>query len=175
MTIPVSVSFTKNAGAVATGLTLGDIDLYLTSVNKSTGASAVIWDGTQHPTSEIENIGAYLRIYSGEDLDTYDYFAAAQYTGATALDFTWATGSLSSEAQRAADVLLQRDADQVEATAPVHSLLSAILKSVSRTQDLGDGTIGTYRTDGLTLHMLQTILTSNAADSIVEIGHGETP
>jgi hypothetical protein len=170
MTIPISVSFTQNAGAVATGLTLADIALYLTSVNKSTGADTVIWDGTQHPTSEIDNVGAYLRIYSGEDLDTYDYHAAAHYTGATALDFTWATGVLSSEAQRTADVLLQRDMDQVETSAPVHSLTSAVLKSVSKTKDLGDGTIATYRTNGSTLHMLQAISTDNTAESIVEIG-----
>jgi hypothetical protein len=84
--LSVSVFFTKNTGQPAEGLTLSDIDLYLTSQNRATGVDAVVWDGTQNPTEEIDNIGAYLRIYTAADLDTYNYYARGTYTGATVLD-----------------------------------------------------------------------------------------
>lgn len=91
--IIVTATFTKNTGEPATGLTLADIDLYLTRQNNTTGADTVVWNGTQNPTEEIDNIGAYTRIYAGADFDVYTYYARASYTGATVLDTDHATGT----------------------------------------------------------------------------------
>jgi hypothetical protein len=90
--LTVSASFTESTGQPSTGLVLAEIDLYLTAQHRATGADTVIWDGTQNPTEEIDNVGAYIRIYAGADLTTYNYFAAGNYTGATVLDQDWVTG-----------------------------------------------------------------------------------
>lgn len=66
-----------------------------------------------------------------------------------------------------ADALLTRDLDQVEASAPVHSLTSALLKLVSR---FVAATGRTYRTNGSTVHMTQTPTTDAAADPVTELG-----
>jgi hypothetical protein len=91
--LTVAVYFTKTTGVPAEGLTLADIDLYLTAQNVSTGADTVIWDGTQNPTEEIDNVGAYIRIYGSADLDTYNYHGRGTYTGATVLDVDHVTGT----------------------------------------------------------------------------------
>lgn len=95
--IVITAAFTKSAGLPAEGLVLAEIDLYLTRYNRSTGAVEVIWDGTQNPTVEIDNIGMYLRVYSGENLALYTYFARASYTGATVLDTDHVTGGVGPE------------------------------------------------------------------------------
>ena len=92
--IVVAASFTQNTGDVATGLTLSDIDLYLTRVDNSTGTAEVVWNGTQNPTVEIDNCGAYARMYTDADMDTYTYFACARYTGAVSLDTEYVTGGI---------------------------------------------------------------------------------
>lgn len=92
--LSVAAFFTQLVGQPATGLALGDIDLYLTEQDRATGADAVIWDGTQNPTEEIDNVGAYLRIYANADLDANNYYAYAEYTGAAALDVDHVTGSV---------------------------------------------------------------------------------
>jgi hypothetical protein len=92
--ITVAAFFTQSSGQPATGLALADIDLYLTEVDKSTLADTVIWDGTQNPTEEIDNVGAYARVYTGANLDDNDYFALATYTGAVGLDQDDVTGSV---------------------------------------------------------------------------------
>lgn len=84
--LTIGVFFTKNGGEPATGLTLADIDLYLTRQDRLTGVDTVIWNGTQHPTEEIDNIGAYIRIYANADFDDYHYFLRGTYTGVTVLD-----------------------------------------------------------------------------------------
>ena len=66
-----------------------------------------------------------------------------------------------------ADALLKRDIDNVEATAAVHSLCSALLKLVSKFEA---STGKTYRTDGTTTHMTQTVTTDDSADPITTIG-----
>ncbi len=81
-------------GEPALGLTLSEIDLYLTQVDRVTGAETVIWDGTENPTSEIDNVGAYIRILTTADLDLYNYFASASYDGATVLDQDWINGAV---------------------------------------------------------------------------------
>lgn len=95
--LTIAIFFTQGTGAPATGLALADINLYLTAQNRATGVDSVIWDGTQHPTEEIDNIGAYIRIYSGADLDTYNYFARGNYTGGVALDTDNVMGSIGIE------------------------------------------------------------------------------
>jgi len=72
---------------------LADIDLYLVAQNRTTGVDTVIWNGTQNPTEEIDDIGAYTRIYTNADFDTNHYFARGTYTGAVALDVDHVTGS----------------------------------------------------------------------------------
>lgn len=95
--LTVSANFTKNSGQPATGLTLAEINLYLTAVHKTTGARTVIFDGTQNPTFEVNNVGVYGRIYTDADFSTYDYFASANYTGADSLDQDWINGAASVE------------------------------------------------------------------------------
>lgn len=92
--ILVSATFTQSSGTPSTGLTLADISLYLTRYNRNTGAVEVVWDGTQNPTAEIDNIGTYVRPYTGEDIATYAYFARASYTGAVSLDSDHVTGAV---------------------------------------------------------------------------------
>jgi hypothetical protein len=93
--LTVSVIFSRNTGVPAEGLALADIDLYLTEQDRATGADTVIWDGTQNPTEEIDNIGAYIRIYANADLDANNYFARGEYTGATVLDVDNVMGATS--------------------------------------------------------------------------------
>lgn len=93
--LTVAVFFTRNVGVPATGLALGDIDLYLTEQDRDTGVDAVIWNGAQNPTEEIDNIGAYTRIYAGADLTANDYFARGTYTGAVVLDVDDVMGATS--------------------------------------------------------------------------------
>jgi len=93
--------------------------------------------------------------------------AAASFA-ASAID---AAAVAADAATEIADALLSRDIDQVEATAALHSLTTAILKAVSRVRD-NAGTLEVYRTDGLTLHMSQTITTDAAADPIDELTAG---
>jgi len=93
----VRARFTENSGDdPATGLTLSDIDMYLLAVHRSSGAITVVWNGTQIPTTEETNIGAYGRMYSGADFETYFYTGGARYTGATVLDSDWVGGAPSS-------------------------------------------------------------------------------
>ena len=77
-----------------TGLTLADIDLYLTARKKSDGSLTVIWDGSQNPTQEITGVGVYVREYSAADTSLYDYFAYANYTGAEVLDSDHVQGAV---------------------------------------------------------------------------------
>ena len=92
--LTVSCTFTQNSGQPATGLALADINIRLTAQNRSTGVDTVIWN-TQNPTSEIDNVGAYIRILTTANLDTNNYFAAAEYVGAVVLDSDWALGAIS--------------------------------------------------------------------------------
>lgn len=88
----VAAAFTKSSGEPATGLTLSDISLYLTRVDSS-GTATEVWDGTQNPTAEVDNVGMYVRVYTSADLDTYTYYSCAQYTGATSLDVDYVIGA----------------------------------------------------------------------------------
>ena len=93
-TIVIGAQFTESGGQPATGLTLADIDLYLTRIDNSTGVASVVWDGSQHPTEEVDNCGAYTRPYADADLDQYTYFCVAAYTGVSVLDTDYAMGAV---------------------------------------------------------------------------------
>jgi hypothetical protein len=108
----VSVSFTQSRGQPATGLTLTDIDITLSSINKSTGAVAAVWN-TENPTAEVSNVGAYIRVYASADLDTYAYVAAAEYTGATSLDCDHVGGAASAQLDEIAAILADTGTDGV--------------------------------------------------------------
>jgi len=97
-TLIVAAQFTKNTGQPAQGLALADIDLYLTRLNNSTGVDTVVWNGTQHPTEEVDNCGTYMRRYTSADLSVFSYYVAAHYTGAVVLDTDYAMGAISEEA-----------------------------------------------------------------------------
>ena len=90
--LTISAAFTESVGAPATGLVLAEIDLYLTAVTRAAGVETVVWNGSQHPTEEIDDMGHYIRIYTGADLDTNNYHARATYTGVTVLDTDNITG-----------------------------------------------------------------------------------
>jgi hypothetical protein len=81
-------------GEPATGLTLADIDLYLTAQDRATGVDSVIWDGTQNPTEEMANVGTYTRKLTTADLDLYNYYVSAHYTGPVSLDQDWVNGAI---------------------------------------------------------------------------------
>ena len=92
--LTVAVALTKNVGQPATGEALSDIKIWLTRQDRVTGATTAIWDGTQNPTIEQVNVGVYTRIYTGADLDKYNYYAAANYIGLTTLDQDWIGGAV---------------------------------------------------------------------------------
>jgi len=92
--LTVVATYTGGSGVPAVGLALADISLFLTRVHSTTGVDDVVWDGTQNPTLEVDNVGQYVRILVGADLDTYTYHLAAQYTGATVLDSDWSIGAV---------------------------------------------------------------------------------
>ena len=95
--LTMQVFFTRNTGVPAEGLALADIDLYLTRQHVTTGVDSVVWDGTQNPTEELDNMGAYARIYTDADLDTYTYSLRGTYTGAVVLDVDHVTGAVGKQ------------------------------------------------------------------------------
>ena len=92
--LTVASMFRLNTGAAATGLVLGEIDLWLTEQNRATGVDAVIWNGAENPTEEMDNTGAYIRIYALGDFDVNNYYAAAHYTGVTVLETDYVQGAV---------------------------------------------------------------------------------
>ena len=73
----------------------------------------------------------------------------------------------AAERNAVADAALVRDLDQVEASAAIHSLASALLKLVSR---FDSQTGKTYRTNGSTLHMTQVPVLDSNAIPVSELG-----
>lgn len=95
--------------------------------------------------------------------------AAAVLTAAAVATNAIDADALAADAAiEIADAILVRDMDQVEGSAPIHSLTTAILKAVSRVVD-NAGTLETYETDESTLHMSQTITTNPTGDPIDEL------
>ncbi len=90
---------------------------------------------------------------------------------AIATDAIGAAEIASGAADKIADALLKRDIDQVEATAPKHSMTTALLKAVSRVRD-NAGSLETFRTDGTTLQLAQAVTVDAGLDPIDELGVG---
>lgn len=99
--LTVAATFTFDGvdgpGEPALGLTLSEIDLYLTQQDRETGVDTIIWDGTQNPTAEMDNVGSYIRILTTADTDLYNYFVSAHYTGVTVLDQNWVNGAIGAD------------------------------------------------------------------------------
>jgi hypothetical protein len=91
--------------------------------------------------------------------------------GAMANNVMTAAALAADAATEIADAILSRDIDQVEATAALDSLCTAILKAVSRVKD-NAGTLEVYRTNGTTVHMSQAVSTNAALDAISELAVG---
>lgn len=99
------VSYTQGGGDTpAVGLALADIDMYLTSVHRTTGARTVIWDGTQNPAFEVDNVGSYGLIYVLADLEVNNYVGGGLYTGVAVLDNEWVVGAAGRDEASAADI-----------------------------------------------------------------------
>jgi len=93
-------------------------------------------------------------------------------TAASIDDNAFTAAALAADAAaEIADAILSRDIDQVEATAALHSLCTAILKAVARVRD-NAGTLEVYRTNGVTLHMSQAVTSDAALDPIDELAVG---
>lgn len=81
-------------------------------------------------------------------------------------------GSAVIDVNAVADALLKRDVDNVEASAAVHSLCSAILKLVSKFDVTTGANAITYRTDGTTQHMVQAKTTNASLTPVQTLGVG---
>ncbi len=99
--ITVNARFTfpggSGPGEPAPGLMLSEIDFKLTQQDRVTLVDTIIWDGTENPTDEMAQVGIYTRKYVDADLDLYNYFLTAHYTGVTVLDQNWVNGALGIE------------------------------------------------------------------------------
>jgi len=102
------------------------------------------------------------------NLTALGFVLAAADIGADAIG---ASELAADAANEIADAILKRDIDQVEATAAVHSLTTAILKAVSRIRD-NAGTLQVFRTDAITVHMSQTVTTDATLDPVDELAAG---
>lgn len=88
-----------------------------------------------------------------------------------ATDAIGASQLANDAALEIADAILKRDMDQVDASSPVHSLCTAILKSVGRVRD-NSGVEQTYRVSDDGLHMQRTLTPDATAQPIAEAGKG---
>ncbi len=118
--------------------------------------------------TEISAIKAKTDNIPSDPADASDISSAFSTVNSTLATLSSDIGAIPT-ANENADALLTRDMDQVEGTAPVHSLTSAVLKLVSRFKA---STGATYRTNGTTVHMTQTPTTDALADPITELGAG---
>jgi hypothetical protein len=171
----VSASFTDNLGTPATGLTLTDIDISLSSVNKSTGAVAAVW-ATENPTAEVSNVGAYIKVYASADFDTYDYVATANYTGGSTLDCDDVGGAIGSgvtldnnaitAAKIATDAI---DAGAIAADAIGQSELAstAVAEIADAVWDEAQADHVTAATFGLIASEIASILADTGTDGVV--------
>lgn len=163
-----------------------EIDLVETDVLEISGDSGAAdnlesdYDGTGYDKSNSE-IGTCALVTANSDLVTANAVADQVWNEAVADHQTNSTfgkafadattpelAAVASAARIAiGDSLLERDVDNVEGSAPVHSLTGAILKLVSKFT-AADGI--TKKTDGTTTFMTQAITTDDAADPVSEIG-----
>lgn len=156
-----------------------------TLLDRLTAARAGYLDelGAANIPADIDTLIARLTAARAGYLDNLSVGAVALEATLTAIKGAgWTTETLKAikdaiaalnnpTATAIADAILKRDIDQVEATAALHSLCTAILKAVSRIKD-DAGTLKVYRTDGETLHMSQAITTDTGNEPIDELGVG---
>jgi hypothetical protein len=139
------------------------------AVKSDTGTLTTRVPGTVQPQTgdSFARLGAPVGVSVSADI------VAVKGETAAILDDTGTSGVqvAASERTEIADALLQRDLDQVEVAAPVHSLATAGLKLVSRNKATGT-TLEIYRTDGTTVKMTQTLTTDAAVEPIKEISVG---
>ncbi len=88
-------------------------------------------------------------------------------SGSTGEALNAAGGTTPPTATENAEAILKLDVDTIEGTAAIHSLGSAVLKAVSRVVR-ATGTETTYRTDGTTPHMSQTLTEDAGAVPVTE-------
>ena len=106
-----------------------------------------------------------------DQLNDFDSASQNVTVGAVVTDAINAASLAADAANEIADALLKRDIDQVEASAALHSLGTAVLKSVSRIRN-NAGTLEVFRTDGITVHMKQTVTTDPANEPVDELAAG---
>jgi hypothetical protein len=123
--------------------------------------------------------GYYTASMPSVSLGIYYVVAKERAGGAPAeTDITVGTGTINWDgsavvtANALADAILKRDVDNVEASAAIHSLCSAILKMVSKFDVSVAGNAVTYRTDGTTAHMTQSKTTNSSLTPIQSLGVG---
>lgn len=121
--------------------------------------ATAILTGTMSKLDDANTTGFYTELIactaangfeSGKSYTIYIEATVSGNMGGISYGFTATT------LEEIADAILSRDIDNVETTAALHSLTTAILKAVSRIVD-DAGVLKVYRTDGSTLHMSQTI------------------
>ncbi len=88
-------------------------------------------------------------------------------SGSTGEALNSAGGTTPPTATENAEAILKLDVDTIEGTAAIHSLGSAVLKAVSRVVRAA-GVETTYRTDGSTPHMSQTLTEDAGAVPVTE-------
>ena len=106
-----------------------------------------------------------------DQLNDFDSASQNVTVGAVVTDAIDAASLAADAANEIADALLKRDIDQVEASAALHSLGTAVLKSLSRIRN-NAGTLEVFRTDGTTVHMKQTVTTDAANEPVDELAAG---
>lgn len=151
------------ASSIATDA-LGALELASDAVSE---IAAAVWDLATSGHVTAGTFGAQLKTLL-DTIATYIDTEIAAIKAKTDLipAAPAAVGDIPTATENAV-ALLQTDMADVEAAAPVHSLVSAILKLVSRFKA---STGQTFRTNGSTVHMTQTPTTDPAADPITELG-----
>lgn len=129
------------------------------------------WLGSAPNALQTGRVDSYVGAMAAAVLTAAAIATDAITAAAIAADAIGASELAADAATEIADAILSRDVDNVEATAPVHSLCVAILKAVSRIRD-NAGTLEVYRTDGTTLKMSQTVTTDAALDPVDELSIG---
>jgi hypothetical protein len=125
-------------------------------------------------TSRAPESGGNVAAIKGKT-DNLPASPAAVGSAMTLEDSAISAAKVAADALHAiADDILSRDVDNVEATAAVHTLCTAVLKAVSRIRD-NAGTLEVYRTNGTTVHMEQTITTDASNEPIDELTAGTAP
>lgn len=137
-------------------------------------AGQQLWTDIDAIETDTQNIQSRLPaalVGGAMDSDVSAIQANTITAASIATDAVDADALAADAANEIADAVLSRDVDQVEATMALHSLGTAILKTVSRIRE-NAGTLETYRTNGTTLHMSQTVTTDASADPVDELTAG---